>query len=753
MKNIIQQHSSYQIITHFLQNKSNDWLKLFYNLLSDIILPGLDEYDYGYRENRLIENYKCLRIFIKLESGNFNHTKRECYFPSETRLSSIKSLFIHSETFEETTNNKLSKSKLFLKRVLSVKEIDMLSEVQHALRKYIEDDEIEHVDNIDHLKLFIQFFVEQGNSFDGKQFSAVPFIISSDNNLCLPQKILIDKPLEDTSLRLFINDEYKLLHDIYTKTENSIDKKKLSRFLRAIGCWFTIPIVKVKNDHRIRFKLGNHARETEYGINENYRFEIIKPFKQPDLKTSKIIWDYFTRLNDSKFFIATYRANASSETKTCDSDVVETMKEHAWIPDKDGKFHLPSSIIAKDLHSDFKFNDKNNWLTRIGLRESYLNDPDLMAFKEKIKDYTGYDPEVLSEAREAGVTQEEFKEFINQKKKRQKDLDLKEGIRQHNRTSINKEEPINPETGLNEEKYRDKIQKQLTRNLSIAKNQTKIYNYSKLVKIGKSETNDFLSKQYKGHCQICGFTFSQSQKKGNYFELFDWLSEKTSHQKSNIIDAGSSLCLCSRCHSILKFGDFNADFLSDIEDVETMDYAEFADKFNFLAKNTDIPEIFKFIEKDMFKLPIRKLNQNEYIYFTEEHFIHFHNVLTLTNNSTELIDAIDKTQKSIVNEEDKIEPKINITANNTPIVAIEADSSIPLDNRTIAIGDLITVKFYDKNESFKLRLVDKNVRTLRDPDGHNTISVSSPFGSRLVGRSVGYTFFIGSGTVEILKIE
>lgn len=752
LKSIIQQHSSHQIISEFLKNKNNDWLILFYDLLFDIILSRLDEYDNEYTDDGIVGDYKGLRVFIKLESGNFNLTKSECYFPSETRLSSIKSFFIHSETFKETINNKPSKSKRFLKYALGVKDIDMVSEVQHALRKYSEDDQIKPSDNIDHIKLFIQFFIEQGKSFDQKQFRNVQFIINSDNELCLPESILVDTPLEKTSLQLFINDEYKLLHDIYTKAENNIDKSNLSRFLRAIGCWFTIPIVKVNNDYNIKLKLGSYARETEYGVNENYRFEIIQPFEIPELKTSKIIWDYFISLNDSKYFTATYRANGTSETKTCDSDVIETMKTNAWIPDKDGNFCKPGNIIVKDLHPDFKFNDKNNWLTKIGLRESHLSDQDLEVVEEKIQGLTGYSLEVICKLRDAGYTEDDLNKLSVQNK-HQIEPNLKEGIREHNRSSINNNEPINLDKVINEDKYREKIQKQLTRNLSSAKIQTKIYNYSKVVKVGKTETTDFLRKQYTGHCQICGFTFSQSQKRGNYFELFDWLSEKTSHQKSNIIDAGSSLCLCSRCHSILKFGDFNADFLSEIEEDQSLDYAGFAEKFNLLADNADIPEIFKFIEKDMYKLPIRKLNKDEYIYFTEEHFIHFHNLLTLSKKSDELNDSLGKTQDNVVIEEGEVDSKISINSDVISNGASEPDTIITLDDRKIAIGDLITVKFFDKNESFKLRLVDRNNRIHRDHFGHNTLPVSSPFGSRLVGRSIGYTFVIGSGTVEILNIE
>lgn len=116
-------------------------------------------------------------------------------------------------------------------------------------------------------------------------------------------------------------------------------------------------------------------------------------------------------------------------------------------------------------------------------------------------------------------------------------------------------------------------------------------------------------------------------------------------------------------------------------------------------------------------------------------------------------DSLGKTQDNVVIEEGEVDSKISINSDVISNGASEPDTIITLDDRKIAIGDLITVKFFDKNESFKLRLVDRNNRIHRDHFGHNTLPVSSPFGSRLVGRSIGYTFVIGSGTVEILNIE
>ena len=210
---------------------------------------------------------------------------------------------------------------------------------------------------------------------------------------------------------------------------------------------------------------------------------------------------------------------------------------------------------------------------------------------------------------------------------------LQDAIQKHNKDIDKKEDDINPNLVKDEEKYREEIQKKYDENLSQADFVMQNRYRNRKVKVGKKETKEFLKQQYKGYCQICGFTFEQKNHKGKYFELFDWLSEKIGKQKSNVISSGSSLCLCSRCHSGLKYGDFEAKFLSKIDTINLSKYTfnDFIEKTNTIVEEQKIPECYNFVEIDMYKIPIRLLSKEQHIFYTEEHFLQLYTLLTLKN--------------------------------------------------------------------------------------------------------------------------
>ena len=211
---------------------------------------------------------------------------------------------------------------------------------------------------------------------------------------------------------------------------------------------------------------------------------------------------------------------------------------------------------------------------------------------------------------------------------------LSNAIHLHTKDINNKEEEINPNIIKDEKKYCQELQENYNKKIKKSNGEIQNNYVNKKIKIGKKETLIFLNNQYKGYCQICGFSFNKKNNQGKYFISFDWLSEKITKQKVDIIDAGSSLCLCSRCHSILKYGDFEANFLKKLN-TTNLKNTSFDDLKKVNTVNIDkekIPSCYDFIEMDMYKIPIRLLNKDCNIFYTEEHFSHFYNILTLNEN-------------------------------------------------------------------------------------------------------------------------
>jgi hypothetical protein len=729
IKKIISANYSHSVISELLSEKRNEWLKVFYELLLKVI--NIDDEYKGYSESYDSE-YKDLRLFVKLSDGSFNFSKSDCYFPSKTNIKSIENFIISTSIYDDNQNNKrVSKSKRFLKNILAVKEIAIEDEVNHILKKYEEGEEFEYHDNVAHIKLFLKFFRENKSDFGKELFKAKSFLINSDNSFTQPSYILIDSPIEQTSLADLSDNAYMPLHPLYFENDRNISIKYFKEFLDSVGCNFSLPIKIKKDDSRIKDKLGFNERETEYCKNKNYYLPILQPLEKVKVKTSLIIWNELLKLRDVNCFDATYRANGSSETRTCDSDVVESLKSNAWIPDSNGKFFKPQDLTEDALHENFEFINKNGWLSRIGFGQNVVKNKKLENVKDEIKEHTGFSLHNLEEAQKAGITNEVLSKLIQDKKRNS--LELKDSIKNHNRNIDTNNSSLSQSILSDTEEYREKAQQQLYKNVARSEKRRRSYNYSKKVKIGKPETLQFLKKQYQGHCQICGFTFSQSGSKGNYFEMFDWLSEKISKQESNIIEAGTSLSLCSQCHSILKHGDFEAKFLNSIKKIENTNYSEFAEQFDLILESEEVPEDFDFIEMDMFKLPIRKLNADEHIFFSEEHFVHFHNVLTLNEN---IEDEGYEKQKDKQENPDLIEQK-----------SPEIESK-----KVVEVGNIVTVKYNNTNNPFKLKVVS-TAHTNKDINGNNLISASSPFGRKIIEKPEGYIFEMGENMVEIVNIE
>ena len=148
----------------------------------------------------------------------------------------------------------------------------------------------------------------------------------------------------------------------------------------------------------------------------------------------------------------------------------------------------------------------------------------------------------------------------------------------------------------------------------------------KRVRVGDEKVkNEFKSRKfYAGQCQICGFTFPTN--KGNYCERFTWTDftkgkwEKVDKNRleNRLITKGNSLCLCAKCHSIIKNGgDFETIFLSEkLKEKlknENYNFDEFLNDIN-IDKLFKKPECFEFYVEfgDMFVLEIRLNKKNEY---------------------------------------------------------------------------------------------------------------------------------------------
>ncbi len=71
-----------------------------------------------------------------------------------------------------------------------------------------------------------------------------------------------------------------------------------------------------------------------------------------------------------EYLIARYRPNSTQPIKTEYSLYIKQLRLVAWIPNKNKTFKKPADICKEELHPDLIWDDRNGWLTAIGIGEN-----------------------------------------------------------------------------------------------------------------------------------------------------------------------------------------------------------------------------------------------------------------------------------------------------------------------------------------------------------------------------------------------
>ena len=142
----------------------------------------------------------------------------------------------------------------------------------------------------------------------------------------------------------------------------------------------------------------------------------------------------------------------------------------------------------------------------------------------------------------------------------------------------------------------------------------------------KSEIKIFLTKMYKGYCQVCGYTFKKTNGV-NSFERFNWNDKRVVKVKKSLVSTADSLCLCRNCSANIKWGAFYPNFVDTIKEIEEFKSKSYDEIREILHKVVDknIPNIFEPLLEfdDIYALEIELDGKPRNIYFTNEHLLQF----------------------------------------------------------------------------------------------------------------------------------
>ena len=616
---------------NWISSKGNDWLQRLYATL------------YDFQENKLYSDLIPMPSIIRLANGTLNFDRKPIFFPGQNQ-SNQEYQFVESLTYSSGKNDEEQENARNFLIDSGVKELDESELVKLLFKDYEYPNKEQHIKDINRL---VQLY-KKTDKYEWKYgnlkeyFNACLFLLpeyhEEDNYfLFKPSFFAIDSPFIDTNLRYTNIYQSKVsLNSLYLEVEDLDEFLKLIIQLGAIES-LKIEKVDVKKNPEFTQMWRNASgyKETSTGINIDYSITNLEKMLQDEenrFEISKLIWDVMISAS-KETFKAQYSLNASSSSAYSKSQIIHTLSQSDWIPNKNGEFFNPRKISRDDLPEEFEFNNDNGCLDEINFGADVSGS--LNEAYEIIQRKTGISKDELNFFK--NTTPEERAQVLATYEKIKKDNEkkaLRDSLNE-NQGSGASSEFVNTQ-GEDEIILDDQeLQAGISQENSNVSTETARTNTSRKRQNKEDElkVRNFLYKQYKGHCQVCGDTFEGNESK-NYFEIFAMNRGKNSDVKRK----GNTLSLCPKHHAIfnLKLPKFN--FLDSLPDGEiTLEVIKQSyDYFPELSKN-DIKDIensgFYALNQsddfylDSYLLPITIFGNSFVIKFSQEHLQNFIEVL------------------------------------------------------------------------------------------------------------------------------
>lgn len=612
-------------IFRWLASKDVEWTKAFYEFLYTLI-----------QKKSRYHNPRSLSRIIRLSDGSINENGEQCFFAEGPNTTNKGLLFVDKELYDVNTTLQEQDSYKFLIQ-LGVKKVEDKDENRLLVKLLSQSKRLKPDKTLQRTNKLVNYY---SKTHDISVFEDAEFIFNSEEDLVSPNELYLDEPFLKSGVGVHMNEDYDSLNTIYLNLDQ-LDV--FFELIQKLGVHTTLPIYKQTVLHHPDFEeLYEAGKTSDHTIDEDYTILNQQQLWSSNYSYSFQVWRKMCSLSEillEKYRYAKFRRIKTSKLNTELSSLFIELKESPWLPGKDGSFYKPSEITLEDLDFSTEESIDNGFIEAIDFGASIRMSKDEEEVQNDALKSLGVskeDIDWLKEIKKHGLSKVEFQELINLKhqrdikKKRVEKPNLMGQLESTSRSIEESGDVIMPDLVTDTASYADLDNLALEQSVVNQEINYESKIVSRRKRPGGSETRQFLMSQYKGFCQICGFTFSKKDA-SNYFELYDWLANVGRKANENIIHPGSSLCLCSNCHSSVKHGDFEFSLITDLNTLELAEltFDEFSDLVQLKANKAEIPDVYSFIEIDMYKLPIRLLNQTANIFYSEEHFIKFFNFLKI----------------------------------------------------------------------------------------------------------------------------
>jgi len=359
-----------EILEAWVAQKDDAWVMRFYALLGE----ACDTHD----ECVKAENLRIIRVAS--EDGDKHIFPKDAYFPPEQEINfPVDILLVKPSVCKSKTKRQYAR--LFLEEI-GVRNFDEEAVIEYTLKSYAQKPPTSQKKHMQHMKQFVKYWQERQSCIN--MFRGCAFLMGNDGSYHKPKDLFLDVPFEDTGLTDFFSDSSLTL--THRKIELSHKYKSIKRFNRfavELGVMTALQICDYKATEMQEVVFPKKGRETRTTVDEDYYINGLHWHRKGSgkyfgsfrltlgpLSLSRVVWLTMCAA-DPKVLTAHYLPNASwrAQEKKKSSFLVEYLRSKVWVPDCEGKFNVPAEVTVETLHPDFKYDDRNGWLTAIGFGE------------------------------------------------------------------------------------------------------------------------------------------------------------------------------------------------------------------------------------------------------------------------------------------------------------------------------------------------------------------------------------------------
>lgn len=403
----------------WLKSKPDAWMQSMYAFLYSELE---DEFRFDEVDSLLI---------VKMDDGSLR-IGSGTYFPSGEDQDNTSFPRVKKSIYTSGKNEKIKKkARDFLVEigVREVEESDLIKSILDDRYKPDHPHDLKYLDEIDtitlssDMKRFVHFLEE--NPTQAHLFNGYRLFETEGGRGAEPSWIYLDSPFYDSGLAPF----YEALGNKYGSSKDSlstrylnlgISPKKIGKFAIAVGANIRIvPDVSwcsFNPSWEELSKVGG-KRYTSSGIDDDYDIGGLKAvLNKTTIEISRLIWNTMCSLPDTPNYLeARYQRNAANGYRTAPSQLVHTLRNASWIPQKNDTFVKPLDACVEMLPDGFPYDSGQKWLSAVEFGRSGQKRKERRRAEQNIANKLGLSLEDVDIVKQNKEEFEQFKEQIKRK--------------------------------------------------------------------------------------------------------------------------------------------------------------------------------------------------------------------------------------------------------------------------------------------------------------------------------------------------